>query len=221
MRRLAEPRVMKSAAVAAVITSLLCYPRFALWEARVLPIWYLLSMVFLGTFVLWAFVFAWHTEYSGRPLFTRDISPRLFMTATVLGLITATVLYFALDPILRQRAPEEFPGNVQEWIAFALFDLSFVALFLMFAPFAWVIRLVGKVKPAMVLTILIGLIVLVLKVESSPAATPASLLIGMMLGRVVMGVLALWFYLRGGLPLAWWWGLLLESRHLVGAAGEG
>jgi hypothetical protein len=38
--------------------------------------------------------------------------------------------------------------------------------------------------------------------------------------RIVMGFLAVSFYLRGGVLLSWWWTLLIETRHLVDMAGN-
>ena len=35
-----------------------------------------------------------------------------------------------------------------------------------------------------------------------------------------MGFLAVWFYLRGGVLLIWWWTLLIEARHLLDLAGN-
>ena len=43
---------------------------------------------------------------------------------------------------------------------------------------------------------------------------PTALLAGFLVCRVAMGSLSVYFYLRGGVLLAWWWGLLLQSRHL-------
>ena len=69
MRRLAEPEVLKSAAMAAAAGSLACYPRLALWPGRPYPMWYLEAVLFFGGLVLWAFVFAWHTKYTDQPVF--------------------------------------------------------------------------------------------------------------------------------------------------------
>jgi hypothetical protein len=92
--------------------------------------------------------------------------------------------------------------------------LSFSQLFLVFAPFAWLIRLFQNRWIATVLTILLGVFVLVLKTRSSPAPIPPSLFSALLIVRLVSGVLSVLFYLRGGLLLVWWLGFLIEARHL-------
>jgi hypothetical protein len=39
-------------------------------------------------------------------------------------------------------------------------------------------------------------------------------LAALLAGRIVMGFLAVSFYLRGGVLLVWWWTLLFEARLL-------
>ena len=70
MRDLAEPEVLKKSIAAAAVSAVACLPRLHAWETRKYPVWYLESVLFLGAIVFWAFVFAWHSKYSGRPLFT-------------------------------------------------------------------------------------------------------------------------------------------------------
>lgn len=141
VRRLAQPEVMKSAAIAASLSALLCLPRILLWPKRPFPVWYVEATLFLGGFVFWAFVFAWHSEYSRRPVFTLKIKPNLLAMATLAGILTAVGLHFFLDPALRITTPDDYPANLKDWIAMTLFTLSFTQLLLVFAPFAWLIRL--------------------------------------------------------------------------------
>ena len=70
MRDLIRPELIKPTAYAALATAILCLPRLLLWTNRVYPIWYLDAIIFTGGFVLWGFVFAWHSKYTGRPVFT-------------------------------------------------------------------------------------------------------------------------------------------------------
>src|SRR5438132_14113579 len=106
MRALARPEVLRSAVMAAAIAAVACLPRLWLWPARKYPLWYLEALLFLGGTVLWAFVFAWHTKYSGRPVFVFKAQRGLFAGATLAGLSAATLLFFLLDPLLRARTPE-------------------------------------------------------------------------------------------------------------------
>lgn len=214
MRRLAQPEVLKFAFIAALLTALLCSPRLLLWTKRPYPLWYLEAVLFFGGIVLWAFVFAWHTAYTKRPVFTLRISPALFALTTLAGIAAALGLRLLLDPTLRLRTPEDFPVSMDQWIAKTLFGLAFLQLFLTFAPFAWLVRLFRQPSVAFALTVLFGVIVLALNNRSSPTPVPLPLFAAQLLGRVVMGSLSLLIYLRGGLLLAWWWGLLIEARHL-------
>jgi hypothetical protein len=135
--------------------------------------------------------------------------------ATFAGLAVATVLFLFYDPVFRLRTPLDYPRNVEQWIAIVLFDLSFNQLFLTFAPLAWLLRLTQNLRAAIVLTVLFGIVVLLIKVGRSPIPPSTGLFIELVLVRLVIGVCTILFYLRGGLLLAWWWGFLLDARHLL------
>jgi len=214
MRSLAQPEVLKSAATAALGSSLACYPRFFLWVNRPQSLWYLEAMLFLCSIVLWAFVFGWHTRYTGRPVFTFKVGLAPFVEVTLTAVAIAVVSHLWLDPSLRLRTPEEYPTTVAQWLAVTLFNLGLVQLYLVFAAFAWFMRLFQNIRMAALLTVLFGVFVLVIKSHASPSPMPTGLLAGLLVSRVAMGSLSVYFYLRGGVLLAWWWGLLLQSRHL-------
>src|SRR5215831_20637325 len=105
MRQLARAVVLKSATMAAAISSVLCLPRVWLWPGRKYPVWYLEALLFLGGTVLWGFVFAWHTKYTSRPVFRLKIEPGLLAGATTIGLCAAILLTLVVDPALRAAAP--------------------------------------------------------------------------------------------------------------------
>jgi hypothetical protein len=214
MRRLAEPKVVTEALVSAALTAVLCLPAMWLWEKRPFSIPYIEATIFLGGFVLWAFVFAWHTQYTRRPVFTLKIRGDTFAFATLAGVLGTTLSHFFFDPSLRMINPLEYPTDFDHWIASTLFTLVFAQLFLLFAPFAWLIRLFRNEKIAMGLTVAFGVAVWLLKVQSSPHPLPSSLFAELFAVRIVQGLLGVWFYLRGGILLTWWLGLLFEARHL-------
>lgn len=220
MRRLIQPEVSKSAALAGLVTALLCYPQFALWTQRVHPLWYLEAATFCGSFVLWAFVFAWHTHYTKRPVFTLKIDPGAWVLTTAAAVLMGIILHFFLDPSLRQTTPEDYPVNLSQWAARTLFGLALNQLFLVFAPLAWLMRLTGRQSIAVALTVLFGVIVLLLKTRMSPEPFPPSLLMALLGVRLILGLLAVGFYLRGGVLLASWCALLLQARHLPGLFSE-
>jgi multisubunit Na+/H+ antiporter MnhG subunit len=208
--------------IGALITALLSWPRLALWRDKQLPTWYLEAFLFLGSIVLWGFVFAWHTEYTQRPVINFNLSLPLFAATTFIGVLAAIGLHLFIDPILRAKAPDEFPDNFEQWIAMTLFTLSFGQLYLIFAPFAWLMRLLRNRWVALVLTVLFIVLVLVLglKRRSATATFPPELFATLVAIRTVAGAWLVWLYLRGGLILVWWVGLLVEARHLLTLQGH-
>jgi len=216
MRRLAQPNVVTASAIAAALTAAVSIPRMLLWAKRPLPLWYVEATIFLGGFILWAFVFGWHTEYTRRPLFTLKIKPAIFAGATLAGILAALVLHFFLDPSLRITTPEDYPADFAHWVASTLFALAFTELFLLFAPFAWSMRLFRHEQIALWLTVAFNVFLLILKTRASPKPFPHTLFIDLLALRIVMGYFNVWFYLRGGIFLAWWLGFLIEARHLLG-----
>ena len=220
MRHLVQPRTLRLAGLAALVTTVACYPRLALWGNRSAPLWYLEAVIFFCSTVLWGFVFAWHTPYTHRPVFAFKLEPRLFALVTAAGIVVATGLHLLLDPSLRVKIPEEYPANQEQWLALVLFSLTFNQLFLIFAPFAWLIRLFQNRWVAAGLTILFGAIILAIKIRHSPAPIPPPLFAALLAGRVAMGFLAISFYLRGGVLLSWWWTFLIEARHLFDLTGS-
>ena len=134
--------------------------------------------------------------------------------------VIATGYHLFLDPSLRLKTPEEYPADVKQWLAIVLFSLAFNQLYLVFAPFAWLIRLFQNRWAATCLTVLFGVIVLAIKYQSSTTPIPSLLLAALLAVRIVMGFLAVTFYLGGGVLLSWWWTLLIESRNLLAVAGN-
>jgi hypothetical protein len=220
MRNLAQPRVLKLAAIASLVTTLACYPRLPLWLNRSFPIWYLEAVMFFCGIVLWGFVFAWHTLFTHRPVFALKVEPRLFIAVTLAGIAVATAFHLFLDPALRLKMPEDYPANLRQWLAMALFSVAFNQLFLIFAPFAWLMRLFQNQRVATVLTVLFGAFVLTIKNHSSPTPLPSLLFATLLAVRIGMGFLSVSFYLRGGVLLSWWWTLLVEARNVLDVAGN-
>jgi hypothetical protein len=218
VRSLGQPEVLRSASLAGLLTALVCYPRLALATNLAHPIWYLEALLFLGGIILWAFVFAWHPQYTHRPVVTFRIPPLAFGLATATGLFGALVLHFWLDPTLRTELPEDYPLTFKHWLAATLFSLAFTQLFVVFAPFAWLLRLSRRKAMALLLTVLFG--VFVMLVRNRAATIPPWLLAALLVVRVLVGFLSVYFFWRGGVLLVWWWNLLLQSRHLLKLLNE-
>jgi hypothetical protein len=219
VRRLTQPSVVKAAALAALASTVLSLPRMLLWEKRPYLTWYTEAILFCCGFVLWAFVFAWHTEYTRRPLFTLRIKPLLFAAATLVGVIAALGHHWLLDPSLRPYNPEDYPPDMRHWVAHVLFTLSFNQLFLLFAPFAWAMRLFRNETIATRVIVVLGVLVLALKTSASPLPQSAPLILALAALQIASAFFGVWFYLRGGILLAWWLALLIEARHLLTFAG--
>jgi hypothetical protein len=215
MRHLLQPRVLHAAGIAAAVSALACYPRLSLWLHRPGPIWYLEATIFICGIMLWGFVFAWHEPYTGRPvfIFKQELVP--FTVATLAGIGAALAFRLWLDPVLRPQFSEEYPPDLLHWLAAVPFILAFNQLFVIFAPFDWLMRLTRNRWLSAGLTGVLAGALLLVKIQKLSATVPPSLLAVMLLGRSVAGFLAAWFYLRGGAGLVCWWAFLLESRHLV------
>jgi hypothetical protein len=220
MRHLAQPRVLKLAGIASLVTTLACYPRLPLWLNRAAPIWYLEAVIFFCGIVLWGFVFAWHTLYTHRPVFSLKLEGAPFITVTLAGIAVAAAFHLFLDPVLRLKMPGDYPANPGQWLAMALFSVAFNQLFFIFAPFAWLMRLFQNRRVATVLTVLFGAILLTIKYCSAPTPMPSLLFAAFLAVRIGMGFMSVSFYLRGGVLLSWWWTLLIEARNLLPLAGN-
>jgi hypothetical protein len=215
VRDLAKIEVIKSAAIAALLGCLACYPRLDLWSDRPYPIWYLELLLVLGGSVFWAFVFAWHTKYNNRPVFNLKPGPMPFTIVTLAAVLLASLQFFVFDPPLRARLPNEYPSNAHELIATILFSLSFTHLFLVFAPFDWAMRLFKHQSVAITVVILLGMIVIVQKLQSMPETMPPGLVVMFVVARGLSSLVAVWLYARYGVALVWWWSLLLQARYLL------
>src|ERR1017187_1995553 len=194
MRHLLQPRILNLAAIAALASALACYPRLSLWLNRSSPIWYLETSIFLCGIVLWGFVFAWHTPYTHRPVFVLKPESGPFIAATLVGIIAAMAFHLFLDPSLRSKIPAEYPADLKQWFAWVLFSLAFNQLFLLFAPFAWLMRLFQNRWVATGLTVLFGACVLAMKIQSLPTPVLPLLLAAVLTAEIVTGVLAVAFY---------------------------
>jgi len=214
VRDLTHSKVLKPTVCATFTSALLCLPRLALWSNRRYPIWYLEAVIFAGGFVLWGFVFAWHRKYTGRPVFTLNLRAREVALVTVVGIGVALLLRALFDPFARQAIHEDYPLNLEEWVAMGLFTLALEQLFVLFAPYAWLMRLSKSPTVAFALTILVGLIVLALKLQFAHTPISPALLTALVIARITLGTLLLATYLRGGVLLTWWLGCLIHLHTL-------
>jgi hypothetical protein len=149
------------------------------------------------------------------PVFRTRIQPVLLTCITLAGICASAFLAILVDPALRSLIPADYPSNINQWMAMTLFRLAFTEVFLVFAPFAWLIRLFQNRSLAIGLTILFSLVVFVMKNHSSPDPVPLNLFSSLLAVRLGTAMVALYCYLRGGVFLVWWWILLLETRHLI------
>jgi len=220
VRDFLQPRVLKWAVIAALVSTLASYPRLSFWLNRPYVLWYMVAAIFFCAIILWGFVFAWHTKYTHQPVFVFKLEPGPFIAVTLIGITAAVVFHLFLDPSLRPKLPEEYPADLKQWLAWLLFFLAFNQLFLLFAPLAWSMRLFKNRWVAASLTVLFGVFVQVLRIQTAPVPISSGLLTMFMASRVVMGFLAVWFYLRGGVFLIWWWTFLFEARNLLSLTGN-
>jgi hypothetical protein len=214
VRDLTRPGVIKTTVYAALATAILCLPRLSMWSNRGYPIWYLDGVIFAVGFVLWGFVFAWHTKYTEQPVFSRNISARAFVFATLAGIGVAFALRLFLDPLAKHATPEDYPVNLEQWLAMCLSALSFDQLFLVFAPVAWLMRLFKSRMIAFVLTVLLGLVVLTFKIQHAHTPITPTLFSALVIARLIAGILSVGIYLRGGGLLTLWLRFVVELHSL-------
>ena len=215
MRNLAKIEVMKSAALAALAGCAICYPRLAYWPKLPYPVWYLAAVLLACGFVLWAFVFAWHAEYTKLPPFNFKLNTSPFVAATLAGIVIAFLLHQFVDPAFRERMPEDYPASLGQWIAMTLFSLGFTQLLMVFAPFDWSVRLTKRRWIGILFTVLFGVFVAAAKAHSASAQIPSSLLCPLLIARAATSFLSVWLYSRHGVIAASWWSFLLQARHLL------
>ena len=215
MRSLLQPGVLKSAGTAALITSLVSFPRLALWSDPPHQLWFLSLTLAWASFILWSFVFGWHPQNARRPILAVKARAALWSAATLAGLAGAVMLRLFIDSVLQPLVPGDYPDTHEAWLAMTLFTLAFDQLFLCFAPFAFFVRLLQNQRAAAVLTVLFGVALLCLRIKSLAPLVSPFFIAELFVWRTAAGFLTLYFYLKGGALLAWWWVLLLQLRHLI------
>jgi hypothetical protein len=216
MDSLVRKDTIHRAALAAAITTTICFPRLALWTERPNALWFLATMLLLVSFLLWSFVFAWYPQSSGRPVI--QISPPflVWILAVVGGLLAGAILLLLVDPTLRRVRPDDYPTSLPAWSFNALFNLGFSQLFLCYAPIAFFLRLFRQPVAAVGLTILFGLGLLAAQMNTLDMDLAPRFLLVLYLVRAGFGGIAALLFLRGGLLPAATWTMLLECRLLPG-----
>lgn len=221
MRSLAQPKVLARALFAGLVTSLACYPRLDSWTARGAPVPILWVILLWSMFVLWGFVFAWHFQYSNRPVFVPDKFEPILWEQVSLGAIAAAVLmHFLIDPQNRLITPETYPTSFDSWTRMSLFAIALQPLFFCFAPFAFFIRLLRKQDTAIALTVVFGLFVLTVKLGESTVPAPFWTLVELVCLQVLAVFAGLYLYLKGGALLVWWAFLILQLRFFLDFVGK-
>ena len=222
MRSLVQPGVLKSASAAALMTSLVCFPRLALWSDRSHPLWFLSLTLAWASFILWSFVFGWRPRDSTLPIQSVKAVPvSLWGTATFAGFTGALVLWLFIDSVLQPLVPGDYPDTYESWLAMTLFTLAFDQLFLCFAPFAFFLRLAKNQRVAGGLTVCFGVALLCSRIKLLAPQVSPFFIAELFVWRTAAGFLTLYFYVQGGALLAWWWVLLMQFRHLITLVAPG
>jgi hypothetical protein len=216
MDSLVRKDTLQSAAVAAAISTLVCYPRLALWSERPNALWFLGVMLLLVSFLLWSFVFAWYPQHLRRPVIQSQPAVSTWALAVMGGAVGGLLLLFAVDPTLRNVRPTDYPTTLAAWIFATLFNLGFSQLFLCYAPMAFFLRLFRQPAVAVGLTVLFGLGLLAAQLDVVGFELEPRFVLGLYLLRALFGGIAALLFLRGGLLPAATWTLLLECRLLPG-----
>lgn len=211
---LGKTEVLKAAGIAALLTGATVYPRLSIWEQIQGNLFSSLLILMWCIFVLWAFVFAWHKEYSKREVFRFDVGLRAWLGVTALGVATLLLMRFFLDSGFREIAPWSYPDSFAEWIAVSLLAIVFGPLFLIFAPLAFFLRLTRGMRLSVVLTVLMGVSVLMLRFAAMADSQSSPNMAGIAVMFALQSTIAVGLYLRGGVFVVWWFLTLIQLRHL-------
>ena len=214
LRRLSNRQVMKQSVVAALGVGLFCLPRIVFWEDR--PDFWLLMWGILVwcLFFLWLFVFAWHELYGENRIFQWKVAPKILLPVVAISLVWSLILATCCDPVLRELNPKEYPDSELDTVVRTFFTVSLESLFLLFAPFAILLRLSKSVKAAYCLTLVLALLTAGMKMNSLANQLPLPWM-GALFGiRLVGSGLLLWLYVKKGAPIVWLASLIIGLRHL-------
>ena len=195
-----------------------CLPGLATAPRNPYPLWFAGSLLLWCAFMLWAFVFAWHSRFTGRPVFKTRFEPGLWLAATLYGVACGALALFLTDPPLRRILPTDFPSSLHQWVAMSMFQAGFVPLFMTFAPFAFFMRMTRRQSVSLALTVLCGVGVMTMRLRMLDTLPPLPVAATLLVMRVVGGYVVLYFYLNGGALLVWWAGLLVQARLLLDVA---
>jgi hypothetical protein len=216
MDSLVRKDTIRLAALAAAVTTTICFPRLALWTERPNALWFLATMMLLVSFLLWSFVFAWYPQASSRPVIQLQPPLLVWRLAILGGLMAGSILLLLVDPTLRSARPIDYPSTLPTWSFSTLFNLGFSQLFLCYAPMAFFLRLLRLPVAAVGLTIVFGLGLLAAQLHATGVELEPRFLLGLYLLRALLGGIAAMLFFRGGLLPAATWTLLLECRLLPG-----
>lgn len=215
MRNLARPDVLLAAGCSAAGSTLLCLPRLAHWTEAPLPAGPLATTLFVTSFFLWSFVYAWTPAPGFAALWIRPRAGPAWLAVLAGGAAGFAVLEWTIDPTLRRLVPGDYPPTYSAWVAQGLFHLGLDSLFLGFAPFAFFHRLSGRIPSAAGLTLAFGLILLYAKLRTLPGDVGPAFGGFLFLWRLALGAFGLWLFLRGGILPALACTALLQLRHLL------
>lgn len=181
------------------------------------------GVLFGVSLIMWVMVLAWHEKYSKRPVLVWDTGRRFWIAATLCALLGGLLMSGFVDPWLRTLTPEAYPDDLAQWRAILFFRTTFALLFLILAPLAFFLRLLPSWRHAAGATVCFGVFVTSLKINAMPTAPSPAWIAGLMILKAASMSLGVFFYLRGGALLVFWWVLLSETRHLPGlfAGGAG
>jgi hypothetical protein len=216
MQLLLRSQTLTLAAIAAAVTALASWPRMAMWADRPAGVGFCVFAIWWTACFLWGFVFAWHEEETHRPLFQYRWPAKVAAGTVLGGIAVGLVAHFWFDPAVRQYTPEAFPHGRVEWVAMLLFAIFFEQLFVCYAAFSVLVRLSHRIRVAFTIAICLGIFVFWYKVTSLPSVPPASMIVAMLFGRILIQSATLYLYVRGGFLLASLWTFILYLRYLPG-----
>lgn len=202
--------------MATLISTTLCLPRLLAWQDRAETLWFLSLTLAWCFFVMWGFVFAWEPAHGrARPLaFVSDRG--LWILTTGAGIALALILRGVVDPAFREVFPRDYPATFADWFNQSLFQLTLVQLFLCYAPLAFFARLCPNPNWVAGLVVGLNLFVLAVKLGTVRELPAPFIVVTLTLCRVIIALLSIHLYRRGGIWTVSLLAALLQCRHLPG-----
>lgn len=212
MRNLMKRRVVVSAFLAGMATSLLCVPFLVLktppGSMRTLRVASLVPV----TVILYQVSIAWTSFAPNCRIYYPEISGRSYGRFLLLAALLTLSVSLVIDPILNDLRPGYYPDSIKEVIFALPWVALFQPLFLVLGVFAFTARLTKRTTPALVAVLITHQVLLSLQLESGIDTKTHAMLL---LLAGAHGMIMAWSFFYYGAPGPMIISLTLHLRYFA------